>query len=135
MIYREFWGVSVGVAAALTMFGCLDEDNHGYPHKIAFTAEGGEIVVQGSTSITSVDFDKDIPVGPSRAASTREYYAVVDDTVFISSDWLAIKLPLGQKQAIFIAEPNESSSRRRQKLEVSFGDSFGFITVEQDFTR
>lgn len=115
----------IGTAVAAALFcSCERYDNDGFPSKVYFKAEGGELIISGTGSpyyIQILTYN-----GKGSGEIVKE-----DDSTIISNDWLTLHTVGGGKTMVLNAERNISKKR---KLYIHFdsGPDHGEIIVVQN---
>ena len=122
-LYFLYFLILAGMA--LTGFSCqFTHDNHGYPSKVSFKKEGGEIKLSGDLGMYAIDLYDD---------NGREYstHDMTNDSCYVQYHWLTIKWKYTQPGITLYAEPNTGKKNRSIKLVGYYDPEYAEIEVSQ----
>lgn len=106
----------------IMFISCNEFDNHGYPGKVFFPKEGGEVKVSGYADFRYLSIgDKNDQLGNAEGR----------DSLIVSFEWLTAKQKIGGDTLVIIASPMESEKSRKEIIRGSFGRTEAEIMVYQ----
>lgn len=111
---------------------CSKEVDYGFPDKVRFTKEGGELILTGETWIGRIairDYDG------NEESDDCDWRSNEDTSITVTYGWLTVYSPHYQSSKLQLkVEPNPKSKRRKLYISLNegLGPDYTDITVIQD---
>ena len=110
----------------LLFTSCFSEEDFGYPEKIPFSAEGGELVVTGETPFWDAVI-QDYKGNHGKSGTLN------DEIETNEYDWLRVEYKTqGTNEVRIIAKPNATRESRKLYIELYSGQEYAVIKVTQN---
>lgn len=114
----------------LMCISCFVEKDYGFPDKVRFPKDGGELTLTGERwidKITIRDYDGN--------GEYDDWHSNEDTSINVTYDWLTVHSPYRESEKLQLnVEPNHSSKRRKLYITLNeyVGPDYSEITVIQD---
>lgn len=115
------------LGVVLFVCACDNNNNYGYPGKVAFANEGGHKIVSGDAvpnNIEIANYNGDGKSLPINMLNPK-------DTFILKNEWLTVVMSSGEPKMKLIAEPNQSKKKRVLYVMADVADDLVEIKVEQ----
>lgn len=111
---------------SLLFASCFSEEDFGYPEKVPFSAEGGELVVTGETLFWYAEI-QDYNSNHGRKDLSN------DEMETIEFDWLRVEYKTqGTNTVKVIAMPNTTKESRNLYIKLYSGQEYAVVKVTQN---
>lgn len=108
----------------MSAFSCSRYENGGFPSKVFFPADGGEMVIFGN------DYPHFVEIRTYDGKSGDDV-VFTDDSIFASNDWLELRAKEHSNVFELKAAPNSSQKKRKLYIDFYSGPNNGTTIVEQ----
>ena len=105
----------------VTLAGCTNLDNYGYPKSLSFGKEGGQKVVKGDDGIYHLTI--------SNYNGDGNYSD--GDSIIVTYEWLTVKCAKFDDTWTIIAEPNTTGKNRKLYVYGAVDDGDAEMTIKQ----